>query len=185
MKNRKLGFSLLEALVSLSLMSVLLGVVAALMHDTSTLMRVAANNDLLPLTTALDQISTDLRAAYQINQADAAGIELLKLDAWDTTRLPDPIPTPVPGTFSLHPAATTLKVRYTQVNGSLRCEITFPNGDIEDDEAVVGIDGLSANRLQPGLIELSVSHQDTSSNPVKVISLTTRVSLHLPPQVMP
>lgn len=185
MKQRKFGFSLLEALVSLSLMSVLLGVVASLMHNTSTLMRVAANNDILPLQSALDQMAIDLRAAYKLNQADAVGLELLKLDPWDQSRLPNPLPNPLPLNFSLHTASNSLKVRYFILNGSLRREVTFPDGDIEDDEAVVGIDGMTASLVQPGLVELSASHQDNSTNPVKVISLTTRVSLHLPPQVVP
>ncbi|MBS2038956.1 prepilin-type N-terminal cleavage/methylation domain-containing protein [bacterium] len=185
MKRAKTGFSLLEALLSLSLMSVLLGVVASLMHDTSALLRQAGKGDMLPLQTALELMSTDLRAAYKINRVDASGLELLKIDSADTSRLPNPIPVPPPASFSLHAAASSRKIRYYQLNGVLHSELTYPNGDTEDYEAVGGIDGLDASLLERGLVEISVSHQDNNSNPVKVISLTTRVVLHLPAQVVP
>ncbi|MBX3169612.1 MAG: prepilin-type N-terminal cleavage/methylation domain-containing protein [Candidatus Eremiobacteraeota bacterium] len=184
MKRLRAGFSLLEALVSLALMSILLGVVASLMRDSSILMRQADNDQLAGIQSALDSVARDLRAAYKINQCDSAAVEVVKIDPADTARLPNPLPTPA-GTFKLHGAAASITVRYYVDADTLRCKTTFSDGSEDDLEATAGISGFDAQKIHPGLVELSASSQDTSSNPVKVVSLRTLVVLHLPPQVMP
>lgn len=184
MRRRASGFTLLEALVSLALMSILLGVVASLMRDSSILMRQADHDQLAGIQSALESVARDLRSAYQVNQCDSSAVEVLKIDAADGARLPDPLPTPA-GTFSLHGPTASTKVRYYVDVDILRCQLTYSDGSEDDLEAVAGISGFDAQLVHPGLAQLSASSQDTSSNPVKVVSLRTLVVLHLPPQVMP
>lgn len=184
MRRKPSGHSLLEALVSLALVSVLLGVVASLMRDTSILMRRATDDGLAALQTALALISSDLRSAYQINQCDGLALEIVRIDPWDTARLPNPLPTPEEP-FKMHGSDASIQVRYYQSGTSLKCKTTYSDGAFDDLEAVSDVLGFSASRVNPGLIELTVSTQDKNSNPVRVITLTTLVLLHLPPTVMP
>ena len=184
MSRRRKGFSLLEAMITLTLMSILLGVVASLMRDASILMRQANADPMVGLQNALATISGDLRCAYKITQCDSAGVGIMKLDPWDTERVPYPLPDPAPS-FSLHPAASTRGARYFVQDESLWCQSDYADGSSETWEVAPNISALGAQRTDPGLVQISLSTPDTSSNPVKVLSLQTQVVLHLPELVMP
>ncbi|MBN9418150.1 hypothetical protein ABS71_20430 [bacterium SCN 62-11] len=184
MRRGGAGFTLLEALVSLALMSIVLSVVASLMRDSSILMRQANLDQLAGVQAALEVVAGDLRSAYQINQCDSAAVELTMIDPGDTARIPDPLPTP-PGSFRMHDAAASLTRRYYMAGEEFRCKSTFSDGSEEELEVAGGVNGFDAQKVHPGLVELSASTQDNNSNPVKVVSLRTLVVLHLPPQVMP
>lgn len=184
MKRGRRAFTLLEAMISLALMSLLLSVVASLMRDASILIRQANLDPLTAVQSALETVSRDLRCAYQINQCNHLGVDLLRIDPGDMARVPDPLPTPA-GSFLLHDPGATTRIRYYMSGQEFRCRSTFSDGSDEDLESTAGISGFEAQRIQPGLVQLSASAQDTHSNPVKVVSLRTLVVLHLPEQVMP
>ena len=184
MRRRCKGFSLLEALITLTLMSILLGVVASLMRDASILMRQANADPMVGLQSALATVAADLRCAYKINQCDNAAVDIVRLDPWDTERVPYPLPNPaIP--FSLHGPTSSRNVRYFVQDGTLWCQTDYADGSSETSEVAPGISAMDGSQPQPGLVQLAVSTQDTSTNPVKVLSLQTLVVLHLPEQVMP
>lgn len=184
MTRKRHGFSLVEALITLTLMSILLGVVASLMRDASTLMRQANSDPLVDLRAAMEPICIDLRCAHKLNQCDSSAVEIVRIDPWNSARLPDPLPTPA-GTFLLHGSDASLVVRYFVYGDSLWCETTFPDTSSETNEVAPSISAMGAALVKPGLVRLSLSSQDTTTNPVKVVSLETLVNLHLPPMVMP
>lgn len=184
MKKRSRGFTLLEALVSLALMSIVLSVVASLMRDSSIIMRQANLDQLAGVQAALEVVAGDLRAAYQVNQCDSAAVELVKIDPGDTARIPEPLPTP-PGSFKLHDPSASMTRRYYMAGEEFRCKSSYSDGSEEELEVAGGVNGFAAQKVRPGLVELSASTQDNNSNPVKVVSLRTLVVLHLPPLVMP
>lgn len=184
MKRRSGGFSLLEALITLTLMSILLGVVASLMRDASILMRQANADPMVGLQASLTTIAADLRCAYKLTQCDNAAVAIIRLDPWDTERVPYPLPNPaIP--FSLHGVASSRTVRYFVQDSFLWCQTDFSDGSSETYEVAPGISAMDGSFRKPDLVDLSLSTQDTSSNPVKVLSLQTQVVLHLPEQVMP
>lgn len=176
---------MLEALITLTLMSILLGVVASLMRDASILMREATADPLVGLQVALEPVCGDLRCAYKVTQCDSTAIELYRLDPRDTARLPDPIPSPAPASFALHGSNASLVLRYYVYQDSLWCDTTFPDTSTETVEVAPGVSAMAAGFLQPGLVGLSMSTQVPNSSPVQVVSLQTQVGLHLPPLVMP
>lgn len=184
MKRRSSGFSLLEAMITLTLMSILLGVVASLMRDASTLMRQANSDPMVSLQAVLELVSGDLRCAYKVNQCDGAAVELVRLDPWDTARLPDPLPYPAQP-FHLHGSENSRVVRYFVQDDSLYCKTDYPDATSETIEISPGISALGGQFLRRGLVQLSASTRDLSSNPVRVLSLETQVVLHLPELVMP
>ena len=171
-------------MITLTLMSILLGVVASLMRDASVLMRQANADPMVGLQSALETISGDLRCAYQLNQCDSSAVEIVRLDPWDSERVPYPLPDPAPA-FNLHGGTNSRRVRYFVQNEVLWCETEYADATSETNEMAPDISALDARRVKPGLVELSVSTQDTSSNPVKVLSIQTVVVLHLPELVMP
>lgn len=181
MRRKRRGFSLLEALITLTLMSVLLGVVASLMRDASLLTRQANADPLVALQAALEPVCADVHCAYQVNQCDSSAVEIVRLDPSITSRLPSTPPT----AFTLHGSDASLKVRYFAYADSLWSETTYPDTSSETNEVAPGISALDGQLVKPGLVQLSISTQDNTSNPVKVVSMYTLVEVHRPPQVMP
>ena len=175
-------------MISLGLVSLLLGVVASLMSSYANLVRHSSTgtSTLYPAQLALETMATDLRAAIVVGSPGTVAstdVNITKVDPWDSVRLP--IPPLVTGSFTPHNHIDCISVRYFVLNETLKAETTYQDGSTDSIDAVVGISGISAQLVTPNLVELSASLSDKSTLPPRIVSMTTNVFLHLPPAVVP
>ena len=180
--KRFLGFTLIEALISLGLIGLMLGVVATLVSGYSMTMRRINGSvlDTAALREALEAVAADVQFAMVVDRpADgttSTDVSLQRVDVLEENRLPNPLPNPLPTTLFLpRDTSKAVPVVYYVKEGGLWSRTTYPDG-FEDWEIVPTIQGLSSSR--PGRsITITLSALDESRTPPRLLTLTTGLML--------
>ena len=140
------GFTLLEAVITLMLVSVVFGVAADILGDACRVMSFsrAKSNSTQAVQQGLTRICAEAREAFQI---DGTGLELalLKVDP-----AADRFPATAPGTRS--PYTHQLRVRYYTSGGQLCREVDGSQQVVAD-----GVTGLMCQVLPGGSLEVSLT----------------------------
>lgn len=144
--RRSRGFTLLEAVITLMLVSVVFGVAADILGDACRVMSFsrAKSNSTQAVQQGLTRICAEAREAFKI---DGTGIELALLKVDPT---PQRFPSPAPPNWS--PYTHQLRVRYYTSGGQL-CR------DVDGIKQVVadGVTGLRCRTLPGGSLEVSLT----------------------------
>jgi len=160
-RSGRSGFSLLEAVITLLLVSIVFGVAADLLGDACRVMSFsrAKSNSIQAVQMGLARMCGEAREAFEL---DGTGTELalLKIDPGG-----DRFPASAPSVWN--PYAFQVRVRYFTSGGKLWREVDSANPQLVAD----GITGLSA-QVRPGKsLELSLTLLEDRV----VRTLTTRV----------
>ncbi|MEW6282840.1 MAG: type II secretion system protein [Candidatus Eremiobacterota bacterium] len=172
---RRRAFSLVEAMASMFLIALVLGLVGSMLGEYARISRFAATREQLgqALQVAMDRILSEVRGARQLLSA-SPDVELRFLTfepANDAVRLPLPVPTPRPASWDPYPPASQLQVRYYTSQGHLVREATSQSGTSFAGSLCDGVAGLSCQRLPTGNLEITLSVDDRG----RIVPRTTRV----------
>ncbi|MEW6277205.1 MAG: hypothetical protein AB1758_01180 [Candidatus Eremiobacterota bacterium] len=158
------AFTLAEALISLVLVALVLGIVAAMMGEYASIGRFSSGRDqaALAVQVALERMAGETREAAAVLKPDAANLssELL-LERLDPSYegLPAPVPDPPPPSWNPYPAAARIQVRYRLASGTLVREVTPASGPTRSMAVAESLGGLACRLLASGNVEISVSVQ--------------------------
>lgn len=113
------AFTLLEALITMALVSTVFGILVVLLKDASKVVSVSNQKDAARTAgqIGLERVCNELWEATAVDSPSTVGsgsstLTFEKVDPTSTNRLPTPIPTP-PGTFNFADPSFHLTVTYT------------------------------------------------------------------------
>ncbi len=177
---RTRGTSLLEVLITLSVLALALGLVAAVVGQYS---RILTRNDQKSLTVVhlqlVNQLADELSGATQLVFPTTSGTydeyRFTRLNAGLTNRLPAPAPTPapLPAWDPVQPAhLLNVHYSYDALTQELRRTISFPTGPAQTWVVATGLSGFSMVRTADNQLSLKVSFLEGQ----RLMSLGTHVS---------
>lgn len=158
--TRRTGFTLAEALLSLGLVFILLGIVASLTTLYATIMRKAdkKQSSLYAAKVALDEVSRNLNQAIAVDApapgATGSTLSLQRIDPWNAGRLPDlaapPLPSP-PASWIPHDPAHRQAVLFSldtsdPTSAALMRTTSYSDGTSESEVICEGLSGVSFTR---------------------------------------
>lgn len=125
---KRTGFSLLETLITIVLVSLVFGMFVLLLRDSFQLTRRMASKDEARRVAqvALDRMLTEAREADQISTASTNQLSLSKVYANDADRCPAPVSYPLPETFPL--PAPPPAIAFTPFDPSTRRQVLYRLG---------------------------------------------------------
>lgn len=158
--GRSRGFTLLEAVITLLLVSVVFGLAADILGDACRVMTFsrAKSNSIQAIQQGLARIAAEAREAFQI---DGTGDELVLLKV-------DPSVDRFTGPAVWNPYAAQLRVRYYVAGGQLLREVDGAGGQLVAD----GVSGLACAVRPGGSLEVSLSLLE--DRVVRTLSLRVR-----------
>ncbi|MEW6282899.1 MAG: hypothetical protein AB1758_30080 [Candidatus Eremiobacterota bacterium] len=178
---RRRGVSLAEALISLLLIALALGLVAGIVREFSSLMTFSSKKDraLSAAQLGLVRMRDESLQALELLSPDtgpSAVLRFRRLSPLAAGRLPIPVPTPAPATWNPFPPADLIVVRYEVSNRSLFREI---EGRSERLELAGEVESLSCRLTssRPANLQLTLTLQDGK----RTVALTSETDLPLLP----
>lgn len=176
--NRR-AFTLLETLITVTLVSLVFGMFVLLLRDSFQLTRRLASKDEARRVAqvALDRMLTEAREADEILAGPNNQLNLTKVYAQDADRCPAPLSYPVPENYPL-PVPPVVVTTFTPFDPNLRRQVLYrlsPQGALLRETGAVG--GPVANGLQlasglTGLRSEWAAGPNLGSNQLLVIVLT-------------
>lgn len=159
------GFSLLETLVTLLLVSLVFGLVMNLITQGLRTFRASNEKDeaAQAANVALDRLICELREASSmlaptVAAPTASQIEFVKVDPASTTRIPNPLPVPLPGSWDPDDPAFHLAVRYRVDNQQLVRDVGPPGAAYQESSALGSqVSGLQCLRRGQGVYAVVLS----------------------------
>lgn len=154
---RRRGFSLVEALGSLLVMSILLTAVAALMQSYASISRRTSARDQAVVSAVLasehlrNEVSAAVKVLHPAGATAEAQLEFQRIDpnyqpATTFDRMPSPLAPPLPSSFDPYDPATLLTVQY-QLQGDRLVRITTEaGGRVTQTVVATGLIGFSVRR---------------------------------------
>ncbi|MEW6281115.1 MAG: hypothetical protein AB1758_21045, partial [Candidatus Eremiobacterota bacterium] len=166
MKRR--GVTIAEALLTLVLVAMLMGITAYLMAEYGRILRFSAakDNTWLAAQVGVQRAVGEVREAVAVLTpaagATANELRFRKIDPADPTWLPTPIPSPAPATWDPYPPALLLEVCYrSDGQGTLIREVGPAGGAPVSTQAVCeGITGFRCDNPGDGTVVLILSVQE-------------------------
>ncbi|MBS2040615.1 type II secretion system protein [bacterium] len=146
---RKQGFSLVETLITILLVSLVFGMFVLLLRDSFRLTRRMASKDsaLRVTQVALDRMITEARESDALTGLPGTQLSLTKVYAADADRCPAPLSYPLPEGYPLPPPP--VEIPFSPFANGLRRQVVYrlsPDGALLRESGPVG--GPLANGLQ-------------------------------------
>lgn len=138
---RTRGFTLVETLITILLVSLVFGLFVLLLRDSFRLTRRLANKDsaLRLVQVALDRMLTEAREADAITGLPGSQLNLTKVYAADADRCPAPLSYPLPQGYPM--PAPPAEVAFAPFANGLRRQVTYrltPEGALLRESGPVG-----------------------------------------------
>ena len=185
--NRR-GFTILETLITITLVSLVFGMFVLLLRDSFQLTRRLASKDEARRVAqvALDRILTEAREADEIVAGPIDRLNLTKVYAQDAERCPAPVSYPLPESYPV-PAPPPALLTFTPFDPNTRRQVLYrlsPEGSLLRETGPVG--GAVGNGLQlaRGLTGLRcdwASNPNLGTHQLLVVVLTYLDGSHLRP----
>lgn len=191
MSTKRRGFTIIEGLITLLLVSILLGAIGTLIQMYANVMRHADRKEvtLYAAELAVDTVGRDLVQAIRILDPDDEGdfLRLEQIDPWTPVRLPDPPGTPPPS-WSPHRRSDRVTVSYRLDSASDPADYTFyrkltySDGGEWEEPICQGLHGVYFKDLGNGLFRVEAS---VLKDNYTVSTRTGTFYLHLPEELYP
>lgn len=191
------GFTLVEALLSLGLIFVLLGIVAQLVGLYSQIVRKAdkKQSSLYSAKVALDDISRQLSQAVKVDSpttgATSSTLSLTRMDPWNPYRLPDPAASPQPAppaSWRPHKSEFRMQVLYSldtsdPESAKLVRTVSYSDGSSEEEVVCEGLSGLQFRR-EANATTVTVTVDSGTATTPRILPLTVEVFGPWPPRLV-
>lgn len=186
MKQR--GFTLAEALLGLSLVFLLLGLMSGIMTRYLKAFASFEENDrkLTAAQTAVGVMARSAREAVQFveplrgSAVVASALEVQVVQPYSLTCLPSTVPQPPPPTWSPHPTSELQTIRFW-LDGDQLIRRTSISGQPPSEEILAeGLSGLGLRFLPSGNLEVSVSFTGR-----QLSTVLTEVEVQAPGRLVP
>ena len=166
MSTRRRGFTIIEGLITLLLVSILLGAIGTLIQMYANVMRLSDRKEvtLYAAELAVDTVGKDLVQAIRIVEPSDEGdtLELEQIDPWTPIRLPDPPGTP-PSSWSPHRRSDRVTVSYRldpatdPADYTFYRKLTYSDGGEWEEPICQGLHGVLFKDLGDGLFRVEAS----------------------------
>lgn len=181
---RRGGFTLVEAMITLVLVCLLMGVIGSLVKGYSDFSRFSEMQDRsIAARSALIRVQQELRDALTVASPTGSATSVLRFDKVDpaisgtparsTDRLPDPLV--LPGSYDPLDPSHLITVTYTLSGSTLERRVVDSGGAADTQPLIENVNGFSAARLGNGNIELKISVLEGT----RVEEFTTRAFIPL------
>jgi hypothetical protein len=171
------GFSLLEALMVSLLVLVLLGTIGGVVSRYLSANQMLKEKDRgrEAVALAIHSLRADCQTAAAFLSpapADLTSVSILRIELLSgvATRLPDPLPTPLPGSWDPVGARDTIEYR-RDVDGNLVREVMTPGGEILT--LLTQVQGFAVRHVGRNLLEIQLSVTDRH----RLLAITHRCGL--------
>lgn len=177
------GFTVLESLVSLGLIALTLAILGSLLMSYLTLNRNSGDREktIMGCQVAAESIRRDASSSLVVQIPSSSQLHLEQIDPLVTSRLPDPLPATLPGSFRPHENADRLKIDYRLEGDQVMRWITYSNGATFDESVSADVDGLSFSMLTNGNLEVVA----TANINGLIHSWKVEILLHRPEELYP
>ena len=165
MKGRR-GLTLIEVLLTLLLFSVALGLLAGFVGRATDIMRFSGGKDrgIEAARLALDRMHDELAGAILVNSPAAGSsnqLDFVRLNPRLTTRLPNPIPSPPPGSWDPVDPAFLLQVTYSVSGQRLQRRVVHNDGSQQSETLLDQVQSLETERVTSHSIKLTLMVWDS------------------------
>ena len=161
MRNLLRGFTVIEALFTMGLILLVLGVLGGL-FDSYRRLSVTGQQDQGSSLSAIltgDVVRRDASCAISFSIPDSATLELKMVDRWNPNRLPVPVPATPDLTWMPHRSDFMMNVTYTLSGEKLRRNVRFSDGSTFNEDVTDGIKGLTFGSPAANMISTRVSFE--------------------------
>ena len=178
------GFTVMEALLTLGLVCLTMAILGSLIASYSRVLSRQGNaqKSLLGCQVAVDIVRRDVGSAIAFSCPSADTLHVEQIDRLVSSRLPKPLPDPLPASWSPHKMGDRVKIDFRIVNGSFLRKVTLSGGATFEDNVTEDVDGVEFRIQSNGNLKVTASALVVG---ITLKSWTAEVSNHLPEELYP
>lgn len=174
----------MEALLTLGLVCMTMAILGSLIASYSRVLSRQGHTQksLLGCQVAVDIVRRDVGSAIAFSCPSADTLHVEQIDRLVSSRLPKPLPDPLPVSWRPHKIGDRVEIDFRIVNGSFLRKVTLSGGATFEDNVTDDVDGVEFRVQSNGNLKVTAS---ALIGGITLKSWTAEVSNHLPEELYP